>query len=189
MAKDVHLKIRKLFAIYKCENVLPFEEANSIDPNLRTCNLQTGNSISYNYVMQFRLNLPPSHLQMEKSFHTCKWISLQFRLLSLNKRNGFRFILISSWFYPNSMQILFFSNVFLIATSIFGIVSLLFVTIRLRRNNFGFTNHCLTWLRTTNHCCCNKTKWLITFHCFSFSWLNCYPWRRTSFYYFALITP
>ena len=68
MAKDVHLKIRKLFAIYKCENVLPFEEANSIDPNLRTCNLQTGKSISYKLHKIVQIEFAPIAFTIGKKF-------------------------------------------------------------------------------------------------------------------------
>ena len=52
-----NLKWQKI-SICKCENFLPFKRANSMETNLRTCNLQTSQFISYKSVNQFWLNLP-----------------------------------------------------------------------------------------------------------------------------------
>ena len=56
MAKDIHLHMWNFFAIYKCENLLPFEGENSIETNLQTSNLMAGQFISYKSVKQFFLN-------------------------------------------------------------------------------------------------------------------------------------
>ena len=60
-------------SICKCENFLTFKRANSMETNLRTCNLQTSQFISYKFEKQLRLILPH---QMSKKNHIYKWITL-----------------------------------------------------------------------------------------------------------------
>ena len=43
-------------SICKCENFLPFKRENSMETNLRTCNLQTSQFISYKFVKQLRFD-------------------------------------------------------------------------------------------------------------------------------------
>ena len=87
MAKYIHLQIRKLFIICKCDS-FSIWGANSIKTNLQTCNLPIGQSISYK---SFRLKAVSiefapsngknvSHLQIHTFCH--------FDFFN-NRRNGF----------------------------------------------------------------------------------------------------
>ena len=72
---------------------------NSIINDLQTCNLCTGQYVSYKFVKNFRLNLPQQNgktffTSNVKTFHICKWISFAVLTFFQCRRNAFSSVIV-----------------------------------------------------------------------------------------------